>query len=800
MNKFYLEKLEYNKILEILSSYSKTYIGKELSLSLKPSNIKDKVSKTLKETSEANTLIQRKGALPISFIEDLTVFIKVVRGNACLSYKGLLELSKILKMSKELKQYFYSNDGLDLDIFPILDNYFSSLYSNLDIEKTIFTNILDETTIDDNASKKLFSIRKNIRKLEQDIKNKLNSFIHSSTYSKYIQEAVVTIRQNRYVIPVKQEYRSQIKGFIHDFSASGSTVFIEPTAIFELNNEINNLKFEENLEIERILKQYTQMFEPIINEIENDIRIIGRLDFIFAKASYALDLDAIEPILNDKKSINLIGARHPLIDRKKVVPIDINLGIDFSCLVITGPNTGGKTVTLKTVGLLCLMAMSGLHIPAKSGSFVYVFDNIFADIGDEQSIQESLSTFSSHMTNIIEILKNSTSESLILLDELCSGTDPFEGSSLAISLLESFYNNLSLILATTHYPEIKRYSLVTKGFKNASCEFDVENLCPTYKLLLGIPGKSNAFEISKKLGLDLSIINRAKSFSSEDLASIEDLLKSIYDEKLIIEKEKIETEKNLNQVTLLKKSLEKDNSDLENKSKQLVEDAKQEARQILLDAKDNATRIIREMKDKSNNTKDLENLRNDLNESIKNISFIENAHDIHKGIALCPPSIENIQPGANVFVINLNQNGVVLSYPNNKNTVQVQIGNMKTNVKLDNLQLINNTQNNTNIVGVMQSYNSPKKGSKSNFKSKTISTEINVIGLTVDEALPIIDKYLDDVYLSSLNSIRIVHGKGTGKLRSSIHLFLKKNSHVKSFRLGTFGEGEMGVTVVEMKK
>ena len=800
MNKFYLEKLEYNKILEILSSYSKTYIGKELSLSLKPSNIKDKVSKTLKETSEANTLIQRIGALPISFIEDLTVFIKVVRGNACLSCKGLLELSKILKMSKELKQYFYSNDGLDLDIFPILDNYFSSLYSNLDIEKTIFTNILDETTIDDNASKKLFSIRKNIRKLEQDIKNKLNSFIHSSTYSKYIQEAVVTIRQNRYVIPVKQEYRSQIKGFIHDFSASGSTVFIEPTAIFELNNEINNLKFEENLEIERILKQYTQMFEPIINEIENDIRIIGRLDFIFAKASYALDLDAIEPILNDKKSINLIGARHPLIDRKKVVPIDINLGIDFSCLVITGPNTGGKTVTLKTVGLLCLMAMSGLHIPAKSGSFVYVFDNIFADIGDEQSIQESLSTFSSHMTNIIEILKNSTSESLILLDELCSGTDPFEGSSLAISLLESFYNNLSLILATTHYPEIKRYALVTKGFKNSSCEFDVENLCPTYKLLLGIPGKSNAFEISKKLGLDLSIINRAKSFSSEDLASIEDLLKSIYDEKLIIEKEKIETEKNLNQVTLLKKSLEKDNSDLENKSKQLVEDAKQEARQILLDAKDNATRIIREMKDKSNNTKDLENLRNDLNESIKNISFIENAHDIHKGIALCPPSIENIQPGANVFVINLNQNGVVLSYPNNKNTVQVQIGNMKTNVKLDNLQLINNTQNNTNIVGVMQSYNSPKKGSKSNFKSKTISTEINVIGLTVDEALPIIDKYLDDVYLSSLNSIRIVHGKGTGKLRSSIHLFLKKNSHVKSFRLGTFGEGEMGVTVVEMKK
>ncbi len=799
MNKFYLEKLEYNKVLEILSNYSKTYIGKELCLSLKPSNIKDKVLKSLKETSQANTLIQRKGALPIAFIEDPTVFIKVVRGNACLSCKGLLELSKILKMSRELKEYFYSNDGLDLNNFSILDNYFGSLYTNLDIEKTIFTNILDETTIDDNASKKLYSIRKNIKKLEQDIKDKLNSFIHSSTYSKYIQEAVVTIRDGRYVIPVKQEYRSQIKGFIHDFSASGSTVFIEPMAIFELNNEINNLKFEENLEIEKILKQYTQMFEPIIDEIENNIRVIGRLDFIFAKARYALDIDAIEPVLSDKKSINLISARHPLINSKKVVPIDINLGIDFSCLLITGPNTGGKTVTLKTVGLLCLMAMSGLHIPAKAGSFVYVFDNIFADIGDEQSIQESLSTFSSHMTNIIEILKNSTSQSLILLDELCSGTDPFEGSSLAISLLESFYKNNSLILATTHYPEIKKYALVTKGFKNASCEFNVENMQPTYKLLLGIPGKSNAFEISKKLGLDLSIISRAKNFLSEDSINIEDLLKSIYDEKLEIEKEKIEMAKNLNQVTLLRKSLEKDNFALENKSKKLVENAKQEARQILLDAKDNATKIIRQMKDKSNNIKELENLRNDLNESIKNINFIEDKH-IHAGRqGLSPLQVDEINIGDNVFVIHLNQNGTILSLPNNKNMVQVQVGNMKTNVKLDNLQLIKNSQNNTNV-GVALLINPSPKKAKSNFKSKNISTEINVIGLTVDEALPIIDKYLDDVYLSSLTSIRIVHGKGTGKLRSAIHTFLKKNSHVKSFRLGTFGEGEMGVTVVEMKK
>ena len=441
MNNFYLNKLEYNKVLEILASFSNTYIGKNFCLNLVPCNDKFKVQKALDETSEACSLIVRKGNLPISFIDNVEVYLKAIRGNAILSTKGLLELARILKMCRNLNDYFYSKDGLNSEDYTILDNYFNSLYTNKNIEDVIFSNILDENTINDNASKKLYTIRKSFRKLEQDIKSKLNNFIHSSTYSKYIQESVVTIRNDRYVIPVKQEYRSQVKGFIHDFSSSGSTVFIEPMAVFELNNEINNLRVEENIEIERILKDYTELFAPIVNEIENNIRIIGRLDFIFAKAKYSLSIDGNKPIINDEKQLNLRGARHPLIDKNKVVPIDINLGFDYSCLVITGPNTGGKTVSIKTVGLLCLMAMSGLHIPAKENSSIYVFDNIFADIGDEQSIQENLSTFSAHMTNIVEIFRNSTSESLILLDELGSGTDPLEGASLAISILERFYNN-----------------------------------------------------------------------------------------------------------------------------------------------------------------------------------------------------------------------------------------------------------------------------------------------------------------------------------------------------------------------
>ncbi len=790
----YLNKIEYNKILDNLQKHCKTYIGKELALSLKPSTSQETVKKLLDETTEGLNLLSILATSPIDFISEIDIWIKQLESDWILNTKGLLDLAIILKMSRELKEYFFC-DNIDSEKFPILNEYFNSLYTNISIEKKIFDSILSENTIADNASKELSIIRRNQRNLEATIKDKLNGIIHSSTYSKYIQEAVITIRNGRYVIPVKEEFRGQIKGFIHDMSSSGATVFIEPISVFEINSEISNLKIEENIEIEKILKNLSLLIAPYTKELIINRDIIGKLDFIFAKASYAKDLKAICPTLNADKKINLIKARHPLIDKNSVVPIDVNLGTDFNVLIITGPNTGGKTVTLKTVGLLCAMASSGLHIPASEGSSIYIFDNIFADIGDEQSIQESLSTFSSHMINTIEILENATENSLILLDELGSGTDPVEGASLAISILESFFNKSSLCIATTHYPEIKNYALVTPGFKNASSEFDVENLKPTYKLLIGIPGRSNAFAISKKLGLDEKILKRANDFMDNDNIKIEELLKNIYDDRIAIEHEKNEINKNLKQVESLRKSLEKDNSDVIRKEKELIDKAKIQARQILSDAKDEAASIIKEMNDIYNSNsssaiKDLNNLRNKLNSSIKDLSTSTILENNSNKQAI---KDEDIKIGATFLVNSFNQEGIILSHPKN-NKVQVQIGSTKIFVETNNLSYLSKQKIKNSGSG-----NKVNTSSISNIKSKNATTKINVIGLNVDEATFIIDKFLDDAYLSKLQKVEIVHGKGTGALRQGIHTFLKTHPHVKSFRLGTFGEGETGVTIVEIK-
>lgn len=553
-----LEKLEYNKILEKLCLFCETYLGKNFAMELKPCFNKIKVQKLLNETLEATNLILRKGNIPIVEIADISLSIKKLESNICLSTKDLLETAHILKLSRELKNYFYNDENFDVSNFPLLDNLFTNLYNNLEIEKSILSSIIDENTIADDASLKLSSIRKNKRKLEADIKESLNHILHSSNFSKAIMEQIVTIRNDRYVIPIKEEFKELIKGFIHDISASGSTVFIEPMQVFELNNKLQSLKVEENTEIEHILENLSSKVMPYISEIKNDISLIGSLDFIFAKAKLAKTMEAICPILNDEKYIDLKKARHPLIEKDKVVPIDISIGKTYSSLIITGPNTGGKTVSLKTTGLLTLMACSGLFIPVEENSSIYVFDNVFADIGDEQSIQESLSTFSAHMTNIVNITKQATQNSLILIDELGSGTDPIEGACLAISILEYFYKSGAITLTTTHYAEIKNYALVTDGFENASSAFDLENLKPTYKLLIGIPGKSNAFAISKKLGLSNDILNRAQKLLKDDDISIEELLRNIYDDKLIIENEKTEIIKNKNQIEDLRKSLEKE--------------------------------------------------------------------------------------------------------------------------------------------------------------------------------------------------------------------------------------------------
>jgi len=782
------DKLEFNKILEILATFAKTYVGKKLIDNLTPSFDVIEVASRLSQTSCAIDMINKYSKPPVGEFNDVSLHLKKLSGDSILSAKEILDLAHVLKMSREVSSFFEEVSQNVHSDFNILKPMFNNLYFNLELEKEIFLKIIDENTIDDKASNTLYSIRASQRSLEQNIKDKLNHFVRSAAYSKYLSNPIITIRDNRYVIPVKDEYRGQISGFVHGMSSSGSTVFIEPTSVFDMNNEINTLKIKEGIEIERILATLTSKLSAYINELENNVKLLGTIDFVFSKANYGISINGISPLINNEKKFNLIKARHPLIDKENVVPIDISLGDNYSTLVITGPNTGGKTVSLKTVGLLHLMAYCGLAIPAHENSSIYVFDNVFADIGDEQSIAESLSTFSSHMKNIINITNTATCQSLILVDELGSGTDPVEGSALAISILE-FFNKLgSLCISTTHYQEIKNYALTHDGFMNASAEFDVENLKPTYHIILGVPGKSNAFAISERLGLNSKILNRASSLIDSNDVKIEDVLKSIYDNQKQIESEKEKIEINSKEIEKLKKELQKDNTEVKNKEKEIIENAKTEARDILLKAKDDATRIIRDMSSIQNSSeaiKELNNLRNSLNDSIREVNKFEN--DNSKVSDLTPSDLEK---GTRVIITTLNQKGIIVGQVKN-NKVQVQVGNTKLNIEINNLSLDSTKQEDKKI---------SHTSATSNLKQKAISSEINVIGLNVDDAVSIIDKYLDDCYLSSLDKVIIVHGKGTGKLRQSIHTYLKTHPHIKSFRLGTFGEGEMGVTVVEFNK
>lgn len=789
-----LQKLEFNKILDILTKYCVTTAGKNLASSLLPSNNKDEVKHSLAETEEAVNLSFRNSFPSIYDFSDINFSLKSLENGSTLSCLAILNLNNILKMAFSLKEYF-NKHFIDINEYPILSNLFDGLYSNKSIIELVDKSILDENTISDEASVELKAIRRKQKSLEQDIRNKLNSIIHSSS-AKYLQDNIITIRNDRFVIPVKEEYRSSIKGFVHDVSNAGSTLFIEPVSIFEMNNKINELKSQEEIEIEKILQKLSYLFAPYCEELKLNASLISRLDFIFAKAKYSRAINGITPKINDEKIINLLSARHPLIDASSVVPITVALGDKFSNLLITGPNTGGKTVTLKTVGLLCLMACSGLNIPVKENSSIYVFDKIFADIGDDQSILSSLSTFSSHILNIISILNNATSDSLVLIDELGSGTDPIEGANLAISILEQLHSSNILTIVTTHYPELKNYALVTDGFENASVEFDVDKLKPTYKLLIGIPGKSNAFAISKNLGLPNYIIERAKSMMTDEQINIEELLKNIYDHKSIIEQEKAEIDVKLKNISDLERSLKHDNDSLKMQEETIINNAKVKARNILLDAKENANEIIKELNSVSSNAKDANLLRNKLNKKISDINVVHNQSDKSKISNSNKLSVNEIIPNTEVFIRSFNKTGMILSRPSKSNEVQVQIGALKMNVSIEDLEKISsnssiskNTNNTTHLNSTFSSIS----------KAKSVSTEINVIGYTVEEANFVVDKFLDDASLSKLQTVRIVHGKGTGKLKDGIHRFLKNHPHVKSFRMGTYGEGEMGVTVVTLK-
>ena len=779
MKNIYLEKIEFNKIIDILSSFAITSIGKKRCMDIYPLNNKEKIEKSLAETTEALSLIYRKGNAPIYELHNIDSHILNLKNQNSLSIKSLLEITSLLTNARQLKKYYFDES---LNQSNILDNYFNNLYTNERIENLILASIIDENTIDDRASNELYKIRLQIKDVQKNIKNKLQSMLNS----KYIQEPVITLRQNRFVLPIKAEYKSEVKGFVHDVSSSGSTIFIEPLSIFEYNNQISNLKNDENIEIEKILQKLSSLFFEITSELENNYNLLGLIDFIFAKAKYSKQSECNCPNINSDKIISLVNATHPLIDKSVAVPINLTIGNTYSVLLITGPNTGGKTVTLKTVGLLTAMALSGMHIPASSKSSIGIFDNIFADIGDNQNILESLSTFSSHIKNIVNILNSATSRSLVLLDELGSGTDPIEGANLALSILEELKNNKIITIATTHYNELKQYALINDGIENASCEFDIETLSPTYKLLMGVPGKSNAFAISQKLGLDEKIIQRAKSNVGKDTAKIEDLLKEIYDSKSKIEFEKDNIINQSNEITELKKKLAIEYDDLNNNKKSYIQKAKQEARKILLEAKQDANEIIKEIENEKNNSKNINKLRNKLNNKIASLNeFHEDEDDRIEQIP-----IQNIKPGIEVFVKSFNKNGTVLSFPNQSKKVNVQIDNVKTSVSIDLLaesKKDNNSQK--NII----------KSSHKAFVPKKVETEINVIGMNIEESIVLVDKFLDNAKLAKLEYVRIVHGKGTGVLGKGIQKFLKNHPHVKSFRYGSFGEGEMGVTVVEIK-
>ncbi|MCX7950597.1 MAG: endonuclease MutS2 [Clostridiales bacterium] len=788
MNEKALRILEYNKIIDMLEKRAISEIGKKMVRELMPSTNVHEVRERLEETREAFEVVLRWGSLPFDTTHDISDIIKRAKMGFTLQPVELLRVNSVLKCARRLKEFM--NDGNKEEICPIIYEVVDSLVVVKGLENEIETKIISETEISDRASEKLYSIRRSIRDKNSKIKEKLQSMLQS--YSKYLQDPIITLRGDRYVLPVKAEFKGSVPGLVHDQSSSGSTLFIEPMAVVELNNEIKELMLKEKQEIERILLELSTKVANNADYLEHNNLNIGYLDFVVAKGKFGLDLNASIPGINTKGVINLRQARHPLIDKEVVVPTDIRLGDAYRALIITGPNTGGKTVTLKTTGLLTLMAMTGLAIPVSSGSEVSIFNKVFADIGDEQSIEQSLSTFSSHMTNIVSIINEVDEKSLVLVDELGAGTDPTEGAALAMSILEYIFEKGAKIVATTHYSELKVFAMEKEGFENASVEFDVETLRPTYRLLIGIPGKSNAFEISKRLGLGSDIIENAKKKISQDAAKFEDVIQALQNKTMLLEKEIEEAERAKRESVEIKKELSEKKYKLDSQREKLVQKAQEEARRIVQQAKYEADQIIKELIELKKRSEDAaclkqaEEARRKLNQKVDDIyknTKKEETIDVEE-------QLDDVNVGDEVFVTTVSQRGIVLSKPDSKGDVQVQIGIMKLNVPLSKLKREESKKKEVKKTGVT---NIIKQ------KAQNIETQIDLRGQTVDEALYNLDKYLDDAYIAGLNSVRIIHGKGTGALREGIKQALKKHHHVKSTRMGDLSEGGSGVTVVELK-
>lgn len=792
MNQKVLRTLEYNKIVERLAEYAFGADTKERCLSLLPSTSLSEITNAQQQTKDAMNRSLKKGRLDCSGIKPLSSAIRRVEIGGTMNIEELLGLCKLLETARRVKAYGRKErEDIPSDS---LSELFDGLEPLSPLCDEIRRCIISVDEISDDASSNLKSIRRSIRSTGDRIHAQLNQMLNNQNVRSCLQDFVITMRNGRYCLPVKAEAKSQITGMVHDQSSSGSTLFIEPMAVVNLNNELKELSIKEQDEIAVILATLSAKAGEYIPAIETDYQILTELDFIFAKAAYALEYNGITPHFNTERKIRILKGRHPLLDAKKVVPIDISLGSDFDQLVITGPNTGGKTVSLKTVGLLTLMGQAGLPIPAGDRSELAVFDDIFADIGDEQSIEQNLSTFSSHMTNIIHILKEANEHSLVLFDELCAGTDPTEGAALAVSILSYFHSRGIRTMATTHYSEIKIYALTTSGIENACCEFNVETLSPTYRLLIGIPGKSNAFAISKKLGLSDTLIEDARTRISSNEQNFEDLLSDLEASRITIEKEQAEINRYKSEIATLKQQLKNKQEKLDESRDAILRKAKEEANQILQEAKDTADEAIRNFNKYGTTRPSIQEMEKQRTNIREKMAANEKKSSKEKDTAIYNPKVpKKLRIGDSVKVLSMNLTGTVHSLPNAKGDLFVQMGILRSQVNIKDLVLIEDAAPGS------KKYAKTGAGKLKMSKSASVSTEINLIGKTVDEAIALLDKYLDDAYLAHLPSVRIVHGKGTGALRSAVQSHLKRQSYIKSFHLGEFGEGDAGVTIAEFK-
>ena len=792
MNQKVLRTLEYNKIVERLAEYAFGADTKERCLSLLPSTSLSEITNAQQQTKDAMNRSLKRGRLDCSGIKPLSSAIRRVEIGGTMNIEELLGLCKLLETARRVKAYGRKErEDIPSDS---LSELFDGLEPLSPLCDEIRRCIISVDEISDDASSNLKSIRRSIRSTGDRIHVQLNQMLNNQNVRNCLQDFVITMRNGRYCLPVKAEAKSQITGMVHDQSSSGSTLFIEPMAVVNLNNELKELSIKEQDEIAVILATLSAKAGEYIPAIETDYQILTELDFIFAKAAYALEYNGITPHFNTERKIRILKGRHPLLDAKKVVHIDISLGSDFDQLVITGPNTGGKTVSLKTVGLLTLMGQAGLPIPSGDRSELAVFDDIFADIGDEQSIEQNLSTFSSHMTNIIHILKEANEHSLVLFDELCAGTDPTEGAALAVSILSYFHSRGIRTMATTHYSEIKIYALTTSGIENACCEFNVETLSPTYRLLIGIPGKSNAFAISKKLGLSDTLIDDARTRISSNEQNFEDLLSDLEASRITIEKEQAEINRYKSEITALKQQLKNKQEKLDESRDAILRKAKEEANQILQEAKDTADEAIRNFNKYGTTRPSIQEMEKQRTNIREKMAANEKKSSKEKETAIYNPKVpKKLRIGDSVKVLSMNLTGTVHSLPNAKGDLFVQMGILRSQVNIRDLVLIEDAAPGS------KKYAKTGAGKLKMSKSASVSTEINLIGKTVDEAIALLDKYLDDAYLAHLPSVRIVHGKGTGALRSAVQSHLKRQSYIKSFHLGEFGEGDAGVTIAEFK-